>query len=182
MVAVAGTVQGLVEVGHDAGGSNRGLLLLARTDLDHAVASEELQVVDVIGKLGKFELRVPGISRTVRCLLTVEIDDADATEVADDEEAWSFDVREIVDVIERLLLGLVQVLTRGLHLDKRLTGDEGVDVSLPARRCAVRTHLIGDSFAFGDAEALHEFTHKLMAILLLVSRAIAPFVGELDAP
>ena len=53
----------------------------------------------------------------------VEIDDLDVAEVTDDQEARSLDVGEIVDVIERLLLGFVQVLTRGLHLDERLAGD-----------------------------------------------------------
>ena len=59
MIAVARPVQGLVEVGHDAGGANRRLLLLARTDLNHSVSGEELQVVDVIGQFGEFKLRVP---------------------------------------------------------------------------------------------------------------------------
>ena len=181
VVAVARPVQGLVEVGHDAGGANRGLLLLARTDLDHAVASEELQVVDMIGKLGETKLRAPSISRTVRCLVTVEIDDADATEVADDEEAWSFDVREIVDVIEGLLLGLVQVLTRGLHFDERFARDKGIDIPLTSRRRSVRTPLIGDSFTFCDTEALHEFTHELMALLFLITYTIAPLMSKLCA-
>jgi len=59
VIAVARPIQGLVEVGHDACCPNRRLLLLARTDLDHAVAGEELQVVDVIGQFGEFKLRVP---------------------------------------------------------------------------------------------------------------------------
>ena len=91
----------------------------------------------MIGKLGESKLRAPGISQTVRCLLTVEIDDPNASEVADDEEARSFDVREIVNVIERLLLGLVEILPRGLHFDECLAGDESVNVSLAPRRCTV---------------------------------------------
>lgn len=136
----------------------------------------------MIGKLGESKLRAPGISRTISCHLTVEIDDADMTEVADDEEAWSFDVGEIVNVIERLLLRLVEILPRGLHLDERLARDEGVDVALTSRRRSVRTPLVGDSFAFGDTEALHEFTHELMALLFLITHAIAPLVSKLHAP
>lgn len=135
----------------------------------------------MIGKLGESKLRVPGISRTVRCLLTVEIDDPNASEVADDEEARSFDVREIVDVIECLLLRLIEILPRGLHLDERLARDEGVDIALMPRRRSVRTPLVGDSFAFGDTEALHEFTHELMALLLLIPHAIAPLMSKLHA-
>ena len=135
----------------------------------------------MIGKLGESKLRAPGVSRTVRCLLTVEIDDADATEVADDEEARSFDVREIVDVIERLLLGLVQVLTCGFHFDERFARDEGVDIPLTSRRRSVRTPLVRDSFALGDTETLHEFTHELMAFLFLITHAIAPLVSKIRA-
>ena len=91
----------------------------------------------MIGKLGESKLRAPGISRTVSCHLTVEIDDPNASEVADDEEARSFDVCEVVDVIERLLLSLVEVLPRGLHLDECLARDEGVDIALAPRRCTV---------------------------------------------
>ena len=181
VIAVTRPVQGLVEVGHDAGGPNRGLLLFARTDLDHAVASEELQVVDMIGELGESKLCAPGISRTVSCQLTVEIDDPDASEVADDEEARSLNVGEIVDVIKSLLLGLVEILPRGLHLDERLARDEGVDIALTSRRRSVRTPLVGDSFAFGDTEALHEFTHELMALLFLITHAIAPLVSKFHA-
>ena len=181
VVAVARPVQGLVEVGHDAGGPNRGLLLLARTDLNHAVSSEELQVVDMIGKLGESKLRAPGIFRTVSCHLTVEIDDPDASEVADDEEARSLDVGEIVDVIESLLLGLVEILPRGLHLDERLARDEGVDIALTSRRRSVRTPLVGDSFVLSNAKTLHELAHELMAFLFLITYAIAPLVSKLRA-
>ena len=182
VIAVTRPVQGLVEVGHDAGGPNRGLLLLARTDLNHSVSGEELQVVDVIGKLGESKLRAPGISRTVSCYLTVEIDDPNAAEVADDEETWSLDVSEVVDVIESLLLSPIEVLPRGLHLDECLAGDERVNVSLAPRRCAVRAPLVGNRFALGDAETLHEFAHELVTVLLLIPHTIAPVVSELHAP
>ena len=81
----------------------------------------------------------------------------------------------------RPLLGLVEILPRGLHLDERLARDEGIDIPLTSRRRSVRTPLIGDSFTFCDTEALHEFTHELMALLFLITYAIAPLVSKLYA-
>ena len=135
----------------------------------------------MIGELCELELRAPRFHVVSARHILVEIDDSDTVEVAHNQEARSFDVREIVDVIERLLLSLVQVLTRGLHLDERLARDEGVDIALTSRRRSVRTPLVGDSFAFGDTEALHEFTHELMALLFLITHAIAPLVSKLHA-
>ena len=132
VVAVARPVQGLVEVGHDAGGPNRGLLLLARTNPNHAVSGEELQVVDMIGELRKHELDVSRVLTVVVMSsgVPVEVDDTDSPKVADDEKAWDFGIRKVVDVIESLLLRPVEVLPRGLHLDERLARYESINVAV----------------------------------------------------
>ncbi len=105
MVVVPGTLERLVERGHQLRGLDRCGLLGFRAERAFSVAREECQGIRVVSQLLNRELS-DGIC------LGVQIEQPEAAEVAGQHPPRNLRVGKIVDVVERLLFGRDEILTR----------------------------------------------------------------------
>nr|WP_242087789.1 hypothetical protein [Microbacterium lacticum] len=143
VIVVSRILEGLVQRRHQLRGlDGRGLLRL-RPERALTVASKEGEAVRVVPQLSERELLHPVV-------LSVEVEQAEPVKVTREDPTRNLRVREIVDVVEGLLLGRDEIFTRRLHFDQRETGDQGIDVPAGASRGPLNPLLIEGRTGLSD--------------------------------
>ena len=150
------------------------------------VAGNEGELVDLAVQLGQRKLdagdAVAGEQRQGAILLRLQVVQCDAGEVGNNHVARHLVLpalaNQVLDILERLRLGLAQVLPSALVFDQQHTPPEEVDAAVPARNLPHRL------LERGNGAAAHPEHFKEVVPERLFFAALAPggrpFLGEGD--
>ncbi len=168
MALVTRRLERIVQPAHALGGLDVDRVL--RRDGLRAVTGDEGEMLDALVQVGEFEF---GLG------VVFEIVETEAREVGDEHIFRQVAFLDAGEIIERLGVGLVQILAARLVFDQQHALPEQVDVALPVAELLDRLLEAGDALAVyaEDVEELHPERFGLGIFRSFVFPAFGEFVG-----